>query len=1182
MKNLLSGENFRKFSSMFLILSLLVQVGVFLPLRAGAITLEQTIFEDGFESNPPLNKWTQADNKWQKGSDAGDFYARVEGPTGGVNNDKILRKSISTSNYENVYLEFEYKMPHQEGANNPNGFESGDYVKVDWFDGTNWNTLHEFEDGQETNIWTKKVFGPLSNLANDNPNFQIRFKAKLDHGNDQLFIDNVKITGTKIAKVADQKISPILECVVDNDDGTYTAHFGYENKNEMEVVIPVGNDNKITGGGLVGMDQGQTTSFLYSVPNHPDGRPGRTPFDDSAFQVDFDGSNLVWSLKGPDGNNRTATASSGSKACPEVVERLICDPNINLIENGSFEAPVLSDNSWNIFQTVPGWSFDWMNSTEVTPSLELHRGVFSWLANHGSQYAELDGDWYGPSNQGSGASTKIWQDIETIENQNYELKFSFSARPNTLSNNNVLGVLWGNNNVLGSPFTLTNNTNQTNWQEYSVDLVGNGEIMRLQFEDRGLEDSMGTFLDNVSLTCQNEPADPCTYGTQVFYSDENHSVGEGTSVETYTHQNWVSTTSDAIWMWSDAQVQNPTQDEVKVFTKTFNVAGVPTDALLSLASDNSYKVIINGSEIASTTNENNFSSFVDYDVTSALVYGENTIEITVHNWALEGGTYETNPAGVIYALYVDTKLCPGDNPHEPEKLQVKVYKYLDGKIAEGEYSFPMNYSWSYLGKNESGQINLNNPYSYTSETLNAPAIFNLEEVTGGNSNVLPIGAQCQNGKFRLVGYRVGSTLTEAEESDLITTHPSLTNLNSNTYIIVENETCPNVSTVTMCKYDESKNPLSGWTLMLLGDLEDSVSVYPDGNNYNSIALEQGNYVLLANGTYVYRPSDPTASTSDAAYSLRLPSDAVYGGPYVPWVRVNDFPLSVQGWLGIQVNESYTDWGSIFNPNHVYAHSTSTSGVLSLRILDDNYGDNSGNLSVDIYEGFAGVTGQNGCVVFENVPYGTYEADEIMKDGWSYLSGRGTVVIDSEDEAISIFNTTDLPELVCKEGESFVEGQCVKDNNDEEDDVQIQQTLTDDTGGTTPPGGRRRDISGLFSSQGSVLGASTDDEGLMCEPYLKEYIKFGAKNNPDEVRKLQIFLNQFFELDNPVTGFYGPITFEMVKKFQAHQEAGTLIPWAVAGVPTDGPTGYVYKTTKRWINILKCPEMLATTPIPQLP
>ena len=98
-----------------------------------------------------------------------------------------------------------------------------------------------------------------------------------------------------------EKITPVLECVDHNSDGTYTAHFGYYNANDVEVDIPIGEDNKFTG--LGSQDGGQPATFLA----------GRV-YD--AFTVDFDGSNIVWSLKGPDGNTRTATASDNpDQAC---------------------------------------------------------------------------------------------------------------------------------------------------------------------------------------------------------------------------------------------------------------------------------------------------------------------------------------------------------------------------------------------------------------------------------------------------------------------------------------------------------------------------------------------------------------------------------------------------------------------------------------------------------------------------------------------------------------------------------------------------------------------------------------------------------------------------------------------------------------------------------------------------
>jgi len=126
-----------------------------------------------------------------------------------------------------------------------------------------------------------------------------------------------------------------------------------------------------------------------------------------------------------------------------------------------------------------------------------------------------------------------------------------------------------------------------------------------------------------------------------------------------------------------------------------------------------------------------------------------------------------------------------------------------------------------------------------------------------------------------------------------------------------------------------------------------------------------------------------------------------------------------------------------------------------------------------------------------------------------------------------------------------------------------------------PGSRRRDVSSLISRGGQVLGVST------CEPYLNEYIKFGGENNTEEVKKLQMFLNEFMGANLDVSGSYDEKSFEWVKKFQSLHEVAILKPWTDAGLPTEA-TGYVYKTTKRWINLMKCPESVLSTPLPLLP
>ncbi len=94
------------------------------------------------------------------------------------------------------------------------------------------------------------------------------------------------------ARAQSDPVRPILECVEHLGGGAYRAHFGYLNENAVEVTIPVGSDNRFTPSP---QDRGQPTLFS----------PGRTPYyPNAAFQVDFDGNPLVWTLDG-----RTSTAS---------------------------------------------------------------------------------------------------------------------------------------------------------------------------------------------------------------------------------------------------------------------------------------------------------------------------------------------------------------------------------------------------------------------------------------------------------------------------------------------------------------------------------------------------------------------------------------------------------------------------------------------------------------------------------------------------------------------------------------------------------------------------------------------------------------------------------------------------------------------------------------------------------
>jgi hypothetical protein len=133
-----------------------------------------------------------------------------------------------------------------------------------------------------------------------------------------------------------------------------------------------------------------------------------------------------------------------------------------------------------------------------------------------------------------------------------------------------------------------------------------------------------------------------------------------------------------------------------------------------------------------------------------------------------------------------------------------------------------------------------------------------------------------------------------------------------------------------------------------------------------------------------------------------------------------------------------------------------------------------------------------------------------------------------------------------------------------------------TGTVIPTGGV---VAGATTGGGVVAGATT----VKCEPYLLSYIKLGGDNDPEEVKKLESFLNEFLGLDLPIDGIYDLNDFNAVKQFQLLMKDKVLAPWVEIGcLPNvNTPTGYVYKTTIWAINNLFCSEEKTELPKPDL-
>jgi hypothetical protein len=155
----------------------------------------------------------------------------------------------------------------------------------------------------------------------------------------------------------------------------------------------------------------------------------------------------------------------------------------------------------------------------------------------------------------------------------------------------------------------------------------------------------------------------CTPGTAMIYSDTSTKVNHDNSVAVDPNAAWTATIPVAAWIWSqplDANGFAPAGTEV--FTRDFHISGTPIDSSLTIAADNTYTVSVNGNAIASSTNDDNFSSSQVYDVPSADLHsGPNNITFTVTNLDGPGA----NPAGLDYALTTNWDCSHGETPTAP-------------------------------------------------------------------------------------------------------------------------------------------------------------------------------------------------------------------------------------------------------------------------------------------------------------------------------------------------------------------------------------------------------------------------------------------------------------------------------------------------------------------------------------
>lgn len=169
----------------------------------------------------------------------------------------------------------------------------------------------------------------------------------------------------------------------------------------------------------------------------------------------------------------------------------------NLITNGSFETPIVSDHSgkWQLFNSIQGWA----NADQT----ELQTYLLFGPAADGNQYVELD------SNRNDG-NDWIAQTFNTVIGKEYSLSFAFSPRQDHHDNILYAGAISYEGDAHWLAFNSYSSSGiglaGTDWTYYSMNFVADFTSSTIAFKDGGTDDSLGTFLDDVSVKPVPEPS----------------------------------------------------------------------------------------------------------------------------------------------------------------------------------------------------------------------------------------------------------------------------------------------------------------------------------------------------------------------------------------------------------------------------------------------------------------------------------------------------------------------------------------------------------------------------------------------------------------------------------------------------------------------------------------------------
>jgi hypothetical protein len=159
-----------------------------------------------------------------------------------------------------------------------------------------------------------------------------------------------------------------------------------------------------------------------------------------------------------------------------------------VVLSSTFETPDVPTGGYGIFAAADGWT------TLTGPGIEIQdHAAGDPAATGGNQFVELD----------SNSNSSMYYTIGSTGT--YDLSFLFSPRPGVGAASNIISV-YLDATLLNPPGSLTGGPlSGTDWNSYGAHFSA-AAGQKLIFAAEGTSESLGGYVDNITLTAVPEPA----------------------------------------------------------------------------------------------------------------------------------------------------------------------------------------------------------------------------------------------------------------------------------------------------------------------------------------------------------------------------------------------------------------------------------------------------------------------------------------------------------------------------------------------------------------------------------------------------------------------------------------------------------------------------------------------------